>query len=668
MVKNDWEIHSRYSKVLPFWVINPENKPTLQAFNDYCIDTTIMKNNNDDIFRYDERTLEKLTIISKDPDIKYLTISMSSSTPIVHKPFFYTDFHYYVERVSFYATGVWKIEFKRDYITLWIQFLQNIRDNNLGSIRTLTTRTNLIGDNYQFEDEKLKELPLKISGWKVEKLTPHNNIISQTVLNNGCTRITAYYGRMSNDWYRELDRYSVKGGTWTFDIDIVNGAGAADLTNFQEYYVFNTEEYGMVYIPRVVCGSDLQSEYISIKIGDVVDNHRIYKPEFIEKYLVNNKWASQFLGVYILPNWLSTSIPFGNLPDINVNYQVNGNDRTYTFSKLARVWFGIGTTQIMSINYQIPQSLKVDITKNKKLGVSDSIVAQSILQAVPSYLNNANSQFNFQKYPDFFDLNNNILRFKFDFIFTGFGVATYRSKYEQIENWIKNLPNQLPSSTSKFAQYIQANQNVLQTGIWVKQEEARLNQLNGLANALVGAGGMGVGTAAFALGSPIMGSLGMLHGLNQSLQGITNTLRAKNEVKFEKARVKAKYADTFNSSTRQINYSQAVDALAKEFTENALADVLIMPIVDNIVVYNDTIVRCGNKTYEYFNLNDLLTISQDNKYNYFEINSENFYKETSNFPTIWNHFTFEEISQILEWLEDGVRLWKTKEVAYEYHK
>ena len=78
MVKNINEMYSKYSKVLPYWVLNTENKPTLEAFQDYVNSDNFTLNNND-LFRYDERSLDTLTIISKDPDIKYLILDISSS-------------------------------------------------------------------------------------------------------------------------------------------------------------------------------------------------------------------------------------------------------------------------------------------------------------------------------------------------------------------------------------------------------------------------------------------------------------------------------------------------------------------------------------------------------------------------------------------------------------
>lgn len=680
--KNTTEIYSKYSKKLPFWIINPENKPTLEAYGNYIYDQDIFTTNENDLFRYDERTLDKLTIISKDPDIKYLILDITSSTPIVSKPNLYTDFLYHVERVSFYAMGIWKIEFKRDYITLWIQFLQNIRFNNgVGNIRTLTTRTNLINDNYQFEDEKLKSLPLKISGWKVEELTPANNIISKEVINTSTTRITARYRLMSSEWEKNnniLQKYgrNLKLQNIWFDYNYSNGT--TELSNFCEYYVFNTEEFGMIYIPKIT--RKIAGEKTIIKeVGTNEEIAIIYDSYDIERYLVNRAWATQFMGVFILPNWLTTSIAVSWLINpINIEDSSYG---TITLNKLVYVDFGINSVPIKSINYQIPRLLNIE--NNNKLGNNNNISCYSLLQAFPTYLNNVNSQFNFQKYSNFIDKERNILRFEYNFIFSGFGISTFYSKYEQIENWIQNLPNQLPSSTSKFAQYIQANQNTLQTGIWVKQEEAKINQATGIANSLVGAVGSGlgvygvgkIGQLASAIGDPltaafgnINGGLGAIHGANQAIQGITNAIRAVNEVKFEKARVKAKYADTFNSSTRQINYSQAIDALSKEFLESKFFDIIIYPIIDNLDVYNDTIVRYGNKTYEFFKLNELITVRNNKKFNYFEVNSENFLKETNNYPIIWEHFTYEDISTILDWLESGIRIWNTKEVEYDYQQ
>lgn len=667
--KNTWEIYTKYSKEFPFWIINPENKPTTDAFIEFY-HNKMLSYNDDNLFRYTERTYDSLTILSKDPSIKYIWMDRTSSTPIVSKPFLYKESGYYLERVSFYATGVWKMEFKRDLISLWLQFLYNIRDNNLGNVRALTTRTNLINDNYQFEDERLQELPLKISGWKVCDLEYYNDVITFHNIENGLTKITADYQRMFSDWLPKLDYF--KTGRITFTIDFLSSG--SERTSFNEYYVFNTEEYGMLFIPKVEWGGNLSDHFINVNwrripphmTSEVNWDMRLYDPLVIEKHLVNNKWASQFMGIYILPNWLTTSINLGRITnDIVINYQEAGQDRTFTFSNLLHVPFGTSTSHIMSINYRIPEEIKVAITNKKKLGVSNAITSFSILQSIPTYLDFVNETINFQKYPDWFDLDNNEMRFEYQFIFSGFGINTYTSKYEKVENWIKNLPNQLPSSTSKFAQYIQANQNTLQTGIWVKQEEARLNKLNAFGNAAVGAGSAVVGAVAFAA-NPVLGAMGMLHGMNQTIQGATNFMRADNEIKFEKARVKAKYADTFNSSTRQINYSQAIDALSKEFLENNYCGVILVPIIDNLDVYNDTIVRYGNKTYEFFKLNQLLSIKESDKYNYFEVNAENFYKETTNYQKIWDSFTFEEISAILEWLEKGVRLWKTTEVEYEY--
>lgn len=663
--KNTNEMYITYSKVLPYWVINPENKPTRNAYYDFMSDNfTFLYDNVSDnsLFRINERTLDSLTIISKDPDIKYIKISISSSTPIIQKPTNYTDFHYHVERVSFYATGAWKIEFKRDYISLWIQFFENIYFNwDLHNVRTLTTRTNLINDNYQFEDEKLKELPLKISGWKIEELVPANNMLIVNDLDNGWTQINVDYTQMEVKWRRNLGDENFKKGILYFSIPLRRRG--IERTSFQEYYVFNTEEFGMVYIPKVNFG-DTSVNYGGIEVRqtsrDEDISYTLLRAEYVEEQLVNKKWASQFLGVYVLPNWLTTSIPLKKI-DIVI-------EGSFTLLNTLTIPFGINATQIMSIDYEIPELLKIDITKNKKLGVNNTLVSQSILQAFPTYLNYVNNIFNFQKYPDFFDIENNTMNLLYDFIFTGMGNITYYTKYETIENWIKTLPNQLPSSTSKFAQYIQANQNVLQTGIWVKQEEAKLNQLNAFSNAAVGAGGAATGLVGFAMGNPIMGVLGALHGLNQTVQGATNFMRAENEVKFEKARVKAKYADTFNSSTRQINYSQSIDALSKEFLEARVCDIIIYPIIDNKDVYNDTIVRCGNKTYEFFKLNELLTVGGERKYNYFEVNAENFLKETTNYPLVWEHLTYEEISMILDWLETGIRLWDTKDVEYDYQE
>lgn len=675
--KNNWEIYTSYSKKLPFWVIDEQNKPTYQAYDNF-ISNEMTFYNGTDLFRYDERTLDSLTIITKDPDIKYISLDMSSSTPIVSKPFLYKEMNYYVERASFYAQGVWKLEFKRDYITIWIQFLLTIMENSyLNNIRTLTTRTNLINDNYQFEDEKLKELPLKINGWNREELIPANGVITRTKLSNGKTQIVANYERMFSIWETNLTG-RFKTGQYTFEIPLVEGGDQR--TSFQEYYVFNTEEYGMVFIPRVnfSISENGGSEWIDISIRGIGLTYRIYHPSLIEGKLVNGKWPTQFMGVFILPNWLTTSIDFDWKM---IKYVKEENSPfNYNFDRIMVFNFGIDTKQLMSINYNIPSQLKVDITKNKKLNVKDKFVSFSILQVLPTYLNYINEEINLQKYPQFFDLENDIMNFKFDFIFSGIGINTYYTKYLPMENWIKTLPNQLPSSTSQFAQFIQANQNTLQTGIWVKKEEAKLNALNGVANSIVGIAGAtisatGIGSV-FRYGGDMLtkayaqttGSLGIAHGTNQAIQGITNTVRAFNEVKFEKARVKAKYVDTFNSSTRQINYAQAIDALSKEFIENNICDILIYPIIENIEIYNDTIVRSGNKTYEYFKLENLLKIPSERKYNYFEINSENFFKETTNYPQIWDHFTFEQISLILDWLENGIRLWKTIGVEYDYQE
>lgn len=678
--KNTTEMYSRYSKKLPFWIINPENKPTLDAWSDYITDQSIFTsigNDDNSLFRYDERSLDNLTIISKDPDIKYLVLDITSSSPIVSKPTLYTDFYYHVERVSFYAMGVWKIEFKRDYITLWIQFLENIRYNRgIGDIRTLTTRTNLISDNYQFEDDKLKTLPLKISGWKAEELEPVSDILTIEEIDSWNTQITAYYSRMRSDWYG-ADRY--KFPDIRFHINFIKND--RDRTSFCEYYVFNTEEYGMVFIPRVNFSPLGMSELyipintINVSSGDI-ELARIYHPQDIEKYLVNNKWASQFMGIYILPNWLTTSIAIDYITN---DITVNVNNGSFTFTRLIQIPFGLNTIRIKSIKYQTPALLKTEISK--KLGVKNKLVARSVFQSLPTYLNHANTQINFQKYPGFIDLDTMI--FEYDFIFSGQGIAIYYSNYETVENWIKTFPQQLPSSSSKFAQFIQANQNVLQTGIWVKQEEAKVNLATGAANALVGAIGSGIGLYGFGqlrnvasemldpythIYGSINGGLGAIHGANQAIQGVTNMVRAQNEVKFEKARVKAKYADTFNSSTRQINTTQAIDALSKEFVEGKVCDVIIYPIIDNLEVLNDTIVRYGNKTYEFFRLDDLITVKEGKKFNYFEVNSENFLKETNNHPIIWEHFTYEDISTILDWLESGIRLWNTKEVEYEYQE
>ena len=322
----------------------------------------------------------------------------------------------------------------------------------------------------------------------------------------------------------------------------------------------------------------------------------------------NSNWANGFVGIFTGPNYIYLG---GNG---EIRQITNTSSRTLINRVMDDSYFKA---------YNITKSL-FNFTGNQKLILNhkDGLYSPYILNYLDFKIGNSRlDALNFE-------VNNN--KFKIKKGYVSFNESSFifynEPTLDGFEDIVKTFPGSLMSESKPYLEYIAQNKNRLNTSL-----------------ALSGVGMVGSLATSIATGNPL-GLLGVFGGL----KNVVNTTANLNDKKKE-------LLDKPNASYDNDNAFYWLPYLLNNVKSTSL---VYYRNLENLEKYNNEIVYYGWKQNKYlpFNINGL------NNHFYIEIDAMELFNRN---PNLFINIPKTYIEEILNMLNNGLRLWKTTEVQYE---
>lgn len=322
----------------------------------------------------------------------------------------------------------------------------------------------------------------------------------------------------------------------------------------------------------------------------------------------NSNWANGFVGIFTGPNYIYLG-GVGEVMQIS-----NTSSRTLI-------------NRIMVDSYFKPYNITkflFNFTGNQKLLLNhkDGLYSPYILNYLDFKIGNSRlDALNFE-------LNNN--KFKIKKGYVSFNESSFifynEPTLDGFEDIVKTYPGSLMSESKPYLEYIAQNKNRLNTSL-----------------ALSGVGMVGSLATSIATGNPL-GLLGVFGGLKNAVNTTANLNDKKKEL-----------LDKPNASYDNDNAFYWLPYLLNNVKSTSL---VYYRNLENLEKYNNEIVYYGWKQNKYINFQT----SNLNNHFYIEIDAMELFNRN---PNLFINIPKTYIEEILNMLNNGLRLWKTTEVQYE---
>ena len=395
----------------------------------------------DNSFKINEINKDSLSIITKNPNIKYVEVFTELKT-----------YYYYQTNINFIANKTYQVSFELDwYATYGLDLIRDLNGKNVFVKRSHHALTNIF-ETALFQDERLENISPVYSDLRMVEDTDYERT---QVINGKNYYYIGSYG-YTLDQYHFINLY----GVWK--------AKAVD--NRTGYYIYPiTNETSLINTNMNIDGRGTSMN------GIKPFNNAIIK---IRDINTNANWANGFLGIFTGPNFLKiTGIP-----------QVMRIGNTSSDSLVSRVF---STSYFQSYSITKPS---FDYQGNQKLllNYNGGLYSPNILNYLDIRMGNSKLEaLNFEL------TSNNRLEPKNGYI--GFNESNFtffnKLTLDDFNETVKTFPGPLISEANPYLEYVAQNKNRINSslilgGLSMGGALASGNPLIGAAGLVGGAGSM----------------------------------------------------------------------------------------------------------------------------------------------------------------------------------
>ena len=554
----------KFSMALPYWIYG-ENKIASKTFLNQWLDLNGIDYDNS--FKVNELTKDNISIISKNPGVKYVVMEIN-----------HQNFYYYQTNVEFIANNTYQINLNLDwYATYGLIAIQQLNGKNVFVKRS----HHALQDPFKscvIEDEKL------------DNIVPLN-----TNLN-----------------FVEDDLISInREGKTYYKIDGVDTAYDLSTYRFGNIYAIWKREgvdsgYGYFIMPLSTQSSITSLDmymYNDFSKTNFAFNNCITKIRHINSK--NPNWMNSFIGIFTGPNFMKWKTYVKQIGTLN---------NTLFFDSFNISYFDEYTIPKLLFNFSGNEALR--------LNYINGLYSPYILNFYDFKIGNSNLDcLNFE-------IKNNKFKIKDGFVgFNETGFVFYNNlTLENFNDTVKTYSGSLISESRPYLEYIAQNKNRLNTSL-----------------ALSGVGMLGSLATTLATGNPL-GLLGVMGGM----KNIANTA----------ANLKDKKRELLSKPNASYDNDNAFYGLFNLLKNIKSTSLIYYRDLENLAAFNNQIVYYGWKQNKYlpFNIEGL------NKHFYIQIDANEVYNKYS---YCFEHIPKIYLDQFLELLNNGLRLWKSKDIQYE---
>ena len=422
----------------PYWIYG-ENKIASRDKLDEWLDQNGIEYDNS--FKINEINKDSLTIITKNPNIKYVEVFTDLKT-----------YYYYQTNINFIANKTYQVRFELDwYATYGLDLIRDLNGKNVFVKRSHHALTNIF-ETALFQDEKLENISPVYSDLIMVEDTDYER--TQSINGKNYYYIGSYGYTL--DQYHFINLY----GVWK--------AKAVD--NRTGYYIYPiTNEKSINNTNMSIDGRTTSMNAIK------PFNNAITK---IRDINTNANWANGFLGIFTGPNFLKiTGIP-----------EVTQIDNTSSPSLVSRVFH---TSYFQSYKITKP-SFEYQGNQKLLLNYKGGVYSPSILNYLDIRMGNSKlDALNFEL------TSNNRLEPKNGYI--GFNESNFtffnKLTLDDFNETVKTFPGPLISEANPYLEYVAQNKNRINSslvlgGLSMGGALASGNPLIGAAGLVGGAGSM----------------------------------------------------------------------------------------------------------------------------------------------------------------------------------
>ena len=553
----------------PYWIYGENKIASYDKLDEWLEQNGIDYDNS---FKINEINKDRLSIITKNPNIKYVEVFTDLKT-----------YYYYQTNIEFIANKTYQVSFELDwYATYGLDLIRDLNGKNVFVKRS----HHALQDPFKscvIEDEKLNEI------------IPVNTDI--------------------NFIEDEIFSYNVDGKLF-YGVEGKNITGVPG-----RYYCYDFSKYKFANIYAIWKSSAVDNGLgywimpISTQEKNITADMFVYNIQASSKQAFNNSiqnvrqinkntnWANGFVGIFTGPSLITK--------DALVN-QVNGLPTKSLFYKL----FIISYFQ----EYNNPQTL-LNYSGNEplRLNFKNGLYSPNILNYYDFKMGNSNlDALNFE-------ISNNKFKIKDGYIsFNENSFVFYNElKYEGFKDIVKTFPGALMSESKPYLEYVEQNRNRINTSLAIG------------ASTMVG---------SIATKNPIAIGAGVMSGV-KSIVGIKSNLKDK----------KRELLDKPNASYDNDNAYYILFDLLKNIKSTPL---IHYRNLENLAKYNNEIVYYGWKQNKYlpFNTTGL------NKHFYIQIDANELFNQ---YPQLFTSIPQNYLEEIINLLNNGLRLWNDVVVQYE---
>lgn len=523
----------------------------------------------DNSFKINEINKDRLLIISKNPNIKYVEVFTDLKT-----------YYYYQTNIEFIANKTYQVSFELDwYATYGLDLIRDLNGKNVFVKRSHHALTNVF-ETALFQDERLENINPLYSDLRMVEDTDYERI--QAINGRNYYYIGSYGYTL--DQYHFINLY----GVWK--------AKAVDnRTGYYIYPITNETSYNTTNMNIDGRGTSMNA----IKPF----NNAISK---IRDINTNSNWANGFLGIFTGPNFLKiTGIP-----------EVMRIGNTNTDTLISRVF---STSYFQTYNITKP-SFEYKGNQKLLLNYNGGFYSSTILNYLDIRMGNTKlDALNFEL------TSNNRLEPKNGYI--GFNESNFtffnKITLDDFNETVKTFPGPLLSEANPYLEY-------------VAQNKYRINSSLAL-------GGLSMG-GAIASGNPLIGAAGLVGGAGSMINQISSLKDAKN-------RLLNKPNASYDNDNAFYGLSYLLDGIKSSSMVHYRG-------LKNLDKFNNEIVYYGWKQNKYlpFNTTGL------NKHFYIQIDANELFNQ---YPKLFTNIPQNYLEEIINLLNNGLRLWNDVVVQYE---
>ena len=523
----------------------------------------------DNSFKINEINKDSLSIITNNPNIKYVEVFTDLKT-----------YYYYQTNINFIANKTYQVSFELDwYATYGLDLIRDLNGKNVFVKRSHHALTNIF-ETALFQDERLENISPVYSDLRMVEDTDYERT---QVINGKNYYYIGSYG-YTLDQYHFINLY----GVWK--------AKAVD--NRTGYYIYPiSNETNINTTNMSVDGRTTSMNAIK------PFNNAIIK---IRDINTNANWANGFLGIFTGPNFLKiTGIP-----------QVMRIGNTSSDSLVSRVF---STSYFQSYSITKPS---FDYQGNQKLllNYNGGLYSPNILNYLDIRMGNSKLEaLNFEL------TSNNRLEPKNGYI--GFNESNFtffnKLTLDDFNETVKTFPGPLISEANPYLEYVAQNKNRINSSLIL--------------------GGLSMG-GALASGNPLIGAAGLVGGAGSMINQISSLKDAKN-------RLLNKPNASYDNDNAFYGLSYLLDGIKSSSLVHYRG-------LKNLQKYNNEIVYYGWKQNKYlpFNTTGL------NKHFYIQIDANELFNQ---YPQLFTSIPKNYLEEIINLLNNGLRLWNDVVVQYE---